>query len=323
MQTCLPVPAGDSQVLQPAGSSRAASVGSGCAGLSRQASAQPLQGGCLSPSPPATPQQQGEAGAAPGQQEDDALPAVAAAVGTPDAEAPAQHSALDPSASRAVPLVSPAAPTTPATAAAPAAGAQGRQQAQPPAHGSSKGALEAGSPPCSSPARSSAPRPVQPPLSPSPDPIAEQARLCSALTDCTCALTHACACSADHTAAVQHELSAVAAVTLWRAFCRHGGRPAAHCIPAFSGVATCLRLHRPQTPKSQHQCSGAGAAGGSRGGEGSSGAGERAAAPREHQPAGAAVVHRAAAARGCATLYILTRAGNSCTSPEGLLSPSI
>ena len=204
-------------MLQPAGSSRTASVGSGCTGLSRQASAQPLQGGCLSPSAPATPQQQGEPGSAPGQQEDDALPAAAIAVATPDAGASTQSSAQQLLAGSAVPLVSPVH----GAAAAPAAAGQKKQQAQVAPHSSSDSGLAAGSPPCSSPARVSAPPRVQPPHSPSPDPIAEQARQCC--TDSLRLCTRACL----------HKLSAAAAIMLWQAFCRNGGRPAAPAALGF------------------------------------------------------------------------------------------
>ena len=287
-------------MLQPAGSSCAASIGSGCMGLSRQASAQPSQGGCLSPSAPATPQQQGEAISAPGQQEDEAPSTRATAVGAPDAEAPAEHRAPEPSASPAATLVSPAAPQTPGAAATTAAAAGDGQQLLSAAHGGSKGALEAGSPPCSSPAHVPAPPRVQPPHSPSPDPIAEQARQCC--TDRLRLCTHACLRT------LRQSPQLLCSTSSRQRLPAQFGRRAAGMVAglqrlqrsASDGVTSCLKIHR-QNSRSLNliptQRSGAGAAGSSRGGEVCFGAGERAAAPREHQPAGAAVVHRAAAAR--------------------------
>ena len=233
-------------MLQPAGSSRAASVGSGSASLSRQPSAQPPQGGCLSPSAPATPQQQGEAAAAPAQQEDEAPPTRAAAMGAADAGHAAEPSARGLSASPAVAEVSPVAPTTPSMATAPAAAARDGQQVQVAPQGSSKNGIEAGSPPCSSPARLSAPRPVQPLHSPSPDPIAEQARLCSDLIDCACALVHACACSASH--------SSCRAARALGSGCRHAMARILQArrqvckvltLTFRTGISSCLELHKP------------------------------------------------------------------------------
>lgn len=172
--TRAPLPhAGGSQVLQPSNSSRAASVSSS---LSRQASAQPLQGGCLSPPLPATPQQHWES-AASGQQEDEAAFEQAATGAAPEAGSTLQAAAAD-----AAPQSAAGAELGDAAAIAEGDDSWQLERDAPAAEAISAAAAANEAAPtgtassCGSPARHSATRAVQPPPSPSPDPIAEQAR---------------------------------------------------------------------------------------------------------------------------------------------------